>query len=59
MKSEGKFLAWLRTWLRNGQMNGQKFFKGRSTNIHEEMLFIPENKGNTNQSHIKIPPHSC
>jgi hypothetical protein len=26
---------------------------------HEEMLTIPGHKGNANQNHIKIPPHSC
>jgi hypothetical protein len=25
---------------------------------HEEMLNIPGHKGNANQNHIKIPPHS-
>jgi hypothetical protein len=38
------------------------FYKGRSLNgqkTHEEMLDIPDHKGNANQNHIKIPPHSC
>jgi hypothetical protein len=26
---------------------------------HEEMLNIPGLKGNANQNHAKIPPHSC
>jgi hypothetical protein len=26
---------------------------------HEEMLNIPCRKGNANQNHTKIPPHSC
>jgi hypothetical protein len=26
---------------------------------HAEMLNIPGHKGNANQKHIKIPPHSC
>jgi hypothetical protein len=26
---------------------------------HEEMLTIPCHKGNANQNHIKILPHSC
>jgi hypothetical protein len=26
---------------------------------HEKLLTIPGNKGNANQNHIKIPPHSC
>jgi hypothetical protein len=26
---------------------------------HEEMLNIPGHKGNVNQNHFKIPPHSC
>jgi hypothetical protein len=37
-------------------------FKGRIPNgqkTHEKMLTIPGHKGNTNQNHTKIPPHSC
>jgi hypothetical protein len=30
-----------------------------SKKTHEEMLNIPGHKGNENQNHIKIPPHSC
>jgi hypothetical protein len=26
---------------------------------HEEMLTIPGYKGNANQNHVKVPPHSC
>jgi hypothetical protein len=26
---------------------------------HEKMLTIPGHKGNENQNHTKIPPHSC
>jgi hypothetical protein len=26
---------------------------------HEKMFTIPGHKGNTNQNHIKILPHSC
>jgi hypothetical protein len=26
---------------------------------HEEMLNIPGHKGNANQNHVKILPHSC
>jgi hypothetical protein len=26
---------------------------------HEKMLTIPGHKGNANQNHVKIPPHSC
>jgi hypothetical protein len=26
---------------------------------HVKMLTIPDNKGNANQNHIKIPPYSC
>jgi hypothetical protein len=26
---------------------------------HEKMLNIPDHKGNANQNHIKILPHSC
>jgi hypothetical protein len=38
------------------------FFKEISKNgqeIHEEMLTIPDHKGNANQNHTKIPPHFC
>jgi hypothetical protein len=28
-------------------------------NTHEKMLIIPGHKGNANQNHTKIPPHSC
>jgi hypothetical protein len=40
----------------------QSFVKGRNPNgqkTHEEILTIPDHKGNANQNHIKIPPHSC
>jgi hypothetical protein len=26
---------------------------------HKEMFNMPGHKGNANQNHIKIPPHSC
>jgi hypothetical protein len=26
---------------------------------HEKILTIPSHKGNANQNHMKIPPHSC
>jgi hypothetical protein len=26
---------------------------------HEEMFIISDHKGNSNQNHVKIPPHSC
>jgi hypothetical protein len=26
---------------------------------HKEMLNIPGHKGNANQNHVKMPPHSC
>jgi hypothetical protein len=26
---------------------------------HEEMLTIPDHKGNADPNHAKIPPHSC
>jgi hypothetical protein len=26
---------------------------------HEKMFTIPGHKGNANQNHTKIPPHSC
>jgi hypothetical protein len=37
-------------------------FKGRNSNdqkIHEKVLTITGHKGNANQNHTKIPPHSC
>jgi hypothetical protein len=40
----------------------QNFFKGRNPNgqkTHEKMLTVPGHKGNANQNHTKIPPHSC
>jgi hypothetical protein len=40
----------------------RSFFKGRSPNgqkTHKKMLTIPGHKGNANQNHTKIPPHSC
>jgi hypothetical protein len=48
--------------MKYGQMNRKKSFKGRSTKgqkTHEEMLNIPDHRGNANQNHIKIPLHSC
>jgi hypothetical protein len=33
--------------------------KSKWQKTHEEMLNIPGLKGNANQIHIKIPPHSC
>jgi hypothetical protein len=40
-----------RTFCKGGSQNGQK--------THEKMLTIPVHKGNANQNHTKIPPHSC
>jgi hypothetical protein len=40
----------------------QNFFKGRNPNgqkTHENMLTIPDHKGNANQNHTKILPHTC
>jgi hypothetical protein len=45
-----------------GNGTKQSFFKGRCPNrqkAHEKMLTIPGHKGNANQNHTKIPPHSC
>jgi hypothetical protein len=42
--------------------NKQNIFRGRSTNgqkTKEKILTIPDHKGNANQNHPKIPPHSC
>jgi hypothetical protein len=33
--------------------------KSKWPKIHEEMLNIPGHKGNENQNHVKILPHSC
>jgi hypothetical protein len=33
--------------------------KIRREKSHEEMLNISDHKGNANQNHAKIPPHSC
>jgi hypothetical protein len=44
-----------------GKWTEQNFFKGRSPSgqkTHEEMFTIPGHKGNANQNHIKILPHS-
>jgi hypothetical protein len=44
------------------ELNRESSFKGSNPNgqkTHEEMLNIPGHKGNANQNHIKIPPHSC
>jgi hypothetical protein len=30
----------------------------RSQKMHAEMLTIPDHKGNANQNHTEIPPHS-
>jgi hypothetical protein len=49
----------IKTW--KTELN-RTFFKGRSPNgqkTHKKMLTIPGHKGNANQNHIKIPPHSC
>jgi hypothetical protein len=38
------------------------FFKGRNPNgqkTHEKVLTISVHKGNANQNHAKILPHSC
>jgi hypothetical protein len=36
------------------------FLKGRSPNSQKLMKKnIPDHKGNANQNHIKISPHSC
>jgi hypothetical protein len=44
-----------------GQLTEQKNFKGSKNGqqIHEEILNIPSNKRNANQTHVKILPHSC
>jgi hypothetical protein len=41
-----------------GKLTEQSFFKARSPNgekTHEEMLTIPDHKGNASQNHVKIP----
>jgi hypothetical protein len=42
---------------RTNELN-RAFSKEEVQNIHEEMFNIPGHKGNANQNHIKIPPHS-
>jgi hypothetical protein len=45
-----------------GKWTEQNFSKDKvqmGKNTHEEMLNIPTHKGNVNQNHIKILPHSC
>jgi hypothetical protein len=33
--------------------------KSNDQTSHEEMLNIPGHKGNGNQNHVKVTPHSC
>jgi hypothetical protein len=43
-------------------MANEQFFqrkKSKWQKTQEEMLNIPGHKGNANQNHVKIPPHSC
>jgi hypothetical protein len=45
-----------------GNWTKQNFFKGRCPNgqkTEEKMFTIPGHKGNANQNHTKILPHSC
>jgi hypothetical protein len=45
-----------------GNRTKQEFLKRRNPNgpeAHEKMLTIPGHKGNANQNHTMIPPHSC
>jgi hypothetical protein len=46
---------------RGGNCTKQSFFKGslNGQKTHEKMHTIPCHKRNENQSHTKIPPHSC
>jgi hypothetical protein len=56
---KNEVLIYARTWmsLKNITLNGGRSINGQKT--HEEILNIPGHKGNANQNHIKIPPHSC
>jgi hypothetical protein len=45
-----------------GKLTKQSFSKRKKSKwpkTHEEMFNIPGHKGNANQNHIKISPHSC
>jgi hypothetical protein len=42
-----------------GKLTKQSVFKWTRTNDHEEILYIPDHKGNLSQNHIKISFHSC
>jgi hypothetical protein len=50
---------------RNRNMNRAKLFQRKKfkwqkrKHTNEEMLTIPCYKENTNQNHVKIPPHPC
>jgi hypothetical protein len=53
----------LLTQWRNGEMNWTELSQRKKSkwlkNLHEEMLNISGHKGNANQNHVKISPHSC
>jgi hypothetical protein len=45
-----------------GKRTEQRFSKEEvqmAKNAHEEMFTIPGHKGNANQNHLQIIPHSC
>jgi hypothetical protein len=43
-----------------GNWTKQNFFKGQMAKKNmKKMLTISGYKGNANQNHTKIPPHSC
>jgi hypothetical protein len=46
----------LKKWA--NELNGA-FSKEEIKKTHEKMLTIPGHKGNANQNHVKILPHSC
>jgi hypothetical protein len=41
----------------NGTFSKEEIQMAKKT--HEKMFTIPGHKGNANQNHTKIPPHSC
>jgi hypothetical protein len=44
---------------RTNELNRAFSKKSKWPETHEELLNIPGHKGNANENHIKILPHSC
>jgi hypothetical protein len=49
----------MKKWANELNRNFSKHKVQKAKKIYEEMFNIPGNKGNANQNHIKISPHSC